>query len=275
MSKPQIKYLIILGVLIMSFLVGYLVLAWTEPPLGPEFYNVPAPLNVGSGLQRKAGGLNIGPNDRTILTGEIAAQRYCDNDNPTACQWYIDPANSGYAGLFSGSVGIGTTSPGAKLHVDGEVRATGPIRARYGSGSNVVIGDDLGVFDIIKGTPYLHLYAEAGYIRLHSPLQFLGGDIVSKVKQGRVRIDIPANAGWAGYDNVSFGITFNSAPNVYLTVEAGPGRSGDGFGDRNQQASVNVAAWNITTTQFNIQAHTPIGPGGDIGFYVQWLAIGD
>lgn len=107
----------ILGVTIMSFLVGYLVFAWTEPTAAPPGGNVNAPINVAGGIQRKAGGLNIGPNDRSILAGEIAAQRYCDNDNPTACQWYVDPANSGYAALFQGKVGIGTTSPGMKLDI--------------------------------------------------------------------------------------------------------------------------------------------------------------
>jgi len=58
---------LILGVLTMSFLVGYLVLA-TEPTAPPPGGNVPAPLNVGSAAQTKTGDLTVGNNSGTDLT---------------------------------------------------------------------------------------------------------------------------------------------------------------------------------------------------------------
>ena len=94
---------LILGVLTMSFCLGYLVLAWTEPSQVPPEGNVPAPLNVGITNQIKAGGLGIG--------GAFYA------DPPTLV---VDAVNH--------RVGIGTASPGYKLDITGDVRWTGTLQ---------------------------------------------------------------------------------------------------------------------------------------------------
>ena len=87
---------LILGVLAMSILVGYFVLAWTEPTAPPPGGNVPAPLNVGNVGQTKAGGLIL--NTGGASTGLIV--RY-------------------------GNVGIGTTGPAQKLDINGQIRIRG------------------------------------------------------------------------------------------------------------------------------------------------------
>ena len=105
---PKIKSLVlILGVLIMSFLVGYLVFAaWTEPTAAPPGANVPAPINVGTTTQTKASTLTINP-------GELQAQLFRDID--AGGTWYVNPSG---ISVFSGNVGIGTADPGtAKLNV--------------------------------------------------------------------------------------------------------------------------------------------------------------
>ena len=66
--------------------------AWTEPTDTPPDGNVEAPINVGDNIQYKAGTLGIGK----ILHGYSNA-------------------------IFDGNVGIGTTSPGAKLDVQNSV----------------------------------------------------------------------------------------------------------------------------------------------------------
>ncbi|MCX6760600.1 MAG: hypothetical protein NTZ84_00630 [Candidatus Nealsonbacteria bacterium] len=48
-----------LGVLAMIFSLNYLILAWTEPSAPAPSNNVPAPINVGTGIQIKAGPLGI------------------------------------------------------------------------------------------------------------------------------------------------------------------------------------------------------------------------
>jgi len=87
---------LILGVLAMSFLVGYLVLAWTEPGTTPPVGNVPAPLNVGNVAQTKTGEL-------ILNTGGAPIGLIVDK----------------------GNVGIGTTGPGAKLDVNGQIKIQG------------------------------------------------------------------------------------------------------------------------------------------------------
>ncbi|MDP2966918.1 MAG: hypothetical protein Q8N87_00650, partial [bacterium] len=87
---------LILGVLAMSFLVGYLVLAWTEPTTTPPGGNVPAPLNVGNVGQSKAGGL-------ILNTGGASIGLIVDK----------------------GNVGIGITAPTQKLDINGQIRIRG------------------------------------------------------------------------------------------------------------------------------------------------------
>jgi len=106
-----------LGVLAMSLVISYLVLAWTEPGTSPPGGNVPAPLNVSLNAQSKEGALVIGSNSG-LTTGLIVQY---------------------------GNVGIGTTAPGYKL----DVASGGATTARFGTASTdkVVIGGGAGKLD--------------------------------------------------------------------------------------------------------------------------------
>lgn len=103
---------LILGVLAMSFLVGYLVLAWTEPTTTPPGGNVPAPLNVGNVGQSKVGGL-------ILNTGGAPIGLIVDK----------------------GNVGIGITNPGEKLDVQGGGVKIGNFKVKP------VSGTELGIYD--------------------------------------------------------------------------------------------------------------------------------
>jgi hypothetical protein len=97
MSEKIQKFILsMVGVLVMSILVGYFIYGWTEPSQSPPQGNVPAPLNVSLNPQAKEGSLLIATNP-SILTAP----------NPT--------------GLIVqyGNVGIGTTTPTDKLTISG------------------------------------------------------------------------------------------------------------------------------------------------------------
>ncbi len=111
MAKSK-SFALILGVLIMSFLVGYLVFAWQEPTAPPPGTNVPTPINVGTTAQTKQATLTINP-------GELQAQLFRDVDAGCSLgggSWYINPSG---ASVLCGNLGIGTASPSNKLSVAG------------------------------------------------------------------------------------------------------------------------------------------------------------
>lgn len=90
LGGPKIVSLVF-GVLIICFAIGFYVFAWTEPTDPPPGGNIPAPINIGDTTQYKSGALGIGGLFQT--------------DNET------------HLAILGGNVGIGTTSPGAKLGI--------------------------------------------------------------------------------------------------------------------------------------------------------------
>ena len=166
MRKNFQKFILLMaGVLAMSILIGYLVLAWTEPSQNPPQGNVPAPLNVGSIEQIKSGTIGAsyfkvlgwdavygsvdtggGVNRPFHLIGTyhgwdpygvyIAGYNFYNNSA-------ISQAKKVYVGgggrermtidLNTGNVGIGTTAPGYKLDVSGDIRVSGNILVKDSS----------------------------------------------------------------------------------------------------------------------------------------------
>lgn len=103
--QKQISYKIVslvFGILVICFVVGFYVLAWTEPTVAPPGDNVFPPLNTSNNPQTKTGALRVGG-----LT--------VDNDT--------------YLATSAGDVGIGTTSPSERLDVNGNVNISGDLSA--------------------------------------------------------------------------------------------------------------------------------------------------
>ena len=91
------------GVLAVCFLMGYIVLAWTEPTQSPPEGNVPTPLNVGNVGQSKEGGLIL--NTGGAAMGLIV--------------------QSGKVGIGLSDVGIYKMGVGGHLYVGGNVAING------------------------------------------------------------------------------------------------------------------------------------------------------
>lgn len=110
----------IFGVITLSFGLGYVVLAWSEPVSAPPECTAgtpgcDAPINVGGVGQIKSGNLQV----NALSTGTL----------------------SGNALLVpNGNVGIGTTAPGAKLEVKGDVLFSGTVQGNTG-GINIPTSD--------------------------------------------------------------------------------------------------------------------------------------
>jgi hypothetical protein len=121
MTKDFLNSLaLFLAVLIFALGAVLATIAWTEPTSAPPGGNIPAPINVGSQAQTKQGPLTtVGAlTSNTALYSPI----FYDLDNTS---WYVNPSGTS---VFSGNVGIGTTSPTAKLHIRTTDTTTVPFR---------------------------------------------------------------------------------------------------------------------------------------------------
>jgi hypothetical protein len=109
---------LILGVFVMSFLVGYLAFAWTEPASAPPSDNMPIPLNVSDVEQSKEGKLWVGylNPQYTIPPGAIAANSFYDAFSVGTDQYYLDPSSDLISAALRGKVGIGIAVPTHTLH---------------------------------------------------------------------------------------------------------------------------------------------------------------
>jgi len=128
----------------MIFVLNYLVLAWTEPKQTPPEDNVPAPLNVGSDGQQKAGGLILNTGNATtglIVLGDQANPS--GGSCPSGYQWYDLNSNKAINNgeciktiltADRNNVGIGTLNPLYKLDVNGNVHASGDVCTDAGGG---------------------------------------------------------------------------------------------------------------------------------------------
>ncbi|MFH0859267.1 MAG: hypothetical protein ABH876_01690, partial [Patescibacteria group bacterium] len=127
---------LLLGVCIMSLMIGYAVLAWTEPSLAPPGGNVPAPINIGSTSQTKSGNLTL----QNLYLNAVGSEGNIYNTN--IIQGYNDliiySNSSKNLPIYlegskviinndsgTGNVGIGTASPSSKLEINYPLNTTG------------------------------------------------------------------------------------------------------------------------------------------------------
>jgi len=131
------------AVLVLSLSAGYFTLAWSEPS-GTMPASVAAPINTGSIAQVKAGDLAIG-SDAVKYWLTQSGQSFALKNNAGSIKFIVGQ---------DGSVGIGTTAPGAKLDVQGQIIGgfgaqttagvldwNDPSNIRSGSGYTLLMGN--------------------------------------------------------------------------------------------------------------------------------------
>ena len=144
---------LIVSVLIMSFAISYAFSAWTEPSASPPDGNVSAPVNVSDTGQTKTGAMTVqgdftapifydtvstyyvNPSGSSNLSGNLTIGGYASSSQlciGTDCKtswagmgnWTLSGSDL-YPTETSYNVGIGTTTPSAKLDVVGDFEVSG------------------------------------------------------------------------------------------------------------------------------------------------------
>jgi len=102
MFKSKLKIVaFLISVLVLTFVFGYFIFAWTDPISSPPDDNVDTPINVGTTPQAKA--------------GRITATEFYDYNNPA---YYVNPASqSVLSEIKIGNFRIEPNSVGTELRI--------------------------------------------------------------------------------------------------------------------------------------------------------------
>ncbi len=144
--SPKIISLVF-SITVLIFAISFIVFAWTEPSVAPPGGNVPAPINTGGTGQAKLyvnatnkGWLGVGVDNYDSNYGltvgyatnklgiKTRGNSYFQGATSDSTSAALNVSNDAETNLLfirnDGRVGIGTTNPGYKLHVNGIVGAS-------------------------------------------------------------------------------------------------------------------------------------------------------
>ncbi len=156
------------GILVVCFAIAFYVMAWQEPSQAPPGGNVPAPINVGSTGQSKAGGLILNTGGATngliIDKGNLCLGTDCRSSWPTAIP-------SGMIAMFDTSCPSGWTrfavldsrfplgaatygSTGGSITHTHSTTVTGPASWQYGTSYGYFMLASPGTYTSTSGGDY-------------------------------------------------------------------------------------------------------------------------
>jgi hypothetical protein len=182
-----------------------------------------------------------------------------------------------------GNVGIGTTTPKDKLHIEDGVLRLGSIGTNEGGQLTLMDADDQGGWEIDNygsaGNEVLRVgFRDKGYNNVASVITVKNDssvDISGNLNVGgKLRVVTSGNpftffcgsfeANVWKSATISYGTTFSSKPIVLVTIEDGtisPSNTGNDW-----------YLHNVNTSNFTVYVYCPVGHTES--YYVHWLAIG-
>jgi len=163
-EKLQKIIALLVGVLTLTLTISYLILAWTEPSQAPPGGNIPAPINVGTSAQTKTGDLNIG--------GGLA---YWITKSGDSFALKNDAGSTTFVIGQDGYVGIGTTNPLGKLHVNFGAPGVNYVRITNDVNNIAILGDNTAPND--RGTLFLYYNGALKTLISASNSYFNGGNV--------------------------------------------------------------------------------------------------
>ncbi len=240
---------VILTALIISLAVSYVAVAWTPAPGDPPGGNVPTPLHIGDTQTKTGGGLNVmdrvgigttSPSWNLHVHENSASYRGIGFTNTesdvrimvgstgiaylrtVSDRLYMGTNNSNILNIRGGNVGIGTTTPGEKLDVAGNINVDGRIifktatYNRSSDGQNRLYFWDGGA-TLLRGDPGIQFRTGSNNTRM---VILANGNVGIGTASPGAKLDIE------GDDNQSvFGLIGRSQGETTNTMLIGPARN--------------------------------------------------
>ncbi|MEK7568907.1 MAG: tail fiber domain-containing protein [Patescibacteria group bacterium] len=287
----QLSRILAISIIALS-LSGSVALA-AQPTLPPPDGNVPAPINVGTAAQSKNGTFGsllggfwdlLGLNS-VLFTGATSVNPV-SGACPSGYSWVDENSNgakdNGECNVISffagsnGNVGIGTTNPGAKLEVIGDISvnpaSVGSSVMRIRTGGSTIGGiAGSGAWKGDSSTD-MAMFAETG-----KQLRFYSGGLATE----RMVIDSSGNVGIGTATPGTYKLSVNGGPVLFSNEVYMNGLWSTTYGPRNSGDPIKFTNWaggelaRIDTTTGNV------GIGEDMTSkrwgpkYTTWSGIGD
>ena len=138
-KKNRYLYYSIFYSCLLIAVIGIYAYGWETPSCDPPGCNLPAPINAGLNPQTKEGNLTIGGNLTTgsfTMAAGAGANKVLTTNASGVATWQIPAGGSLWTQTGNniyyntGNVGIGTTAPGAKLDVAGDLLVRENLRTK-------------------------------------------------------------------------------------------------------------------------------------------------
>ena len=196
--------------------------------------------------------------DNSSRIGGLTLSSVVDNGNTTSNT--VQFTNTGTSLVTSGSVGVGTTSPSANLHVVGNVYATGNVNTALGTSMGIGTSSQSSVLSVVGTNPYNPNPIEAGIHIGQAPNGFATIEMVGTDSTCLIDFSSPGATGHfyrlisnlGSRNNLEI---FAPGDTIALTVDQ---NSNVGIGTTSPSANLHVVGNVYATVNVGIGKTTPV-----------------